>query len=65
MTKPFQLNVKVSRAVRRKLDHLARGVGRSRSAVLRALILGASPDELPKVWSQPSDRERALLREIE
>lgn len=65
MPKSSQLNVRVSPAVKRKLFRLSRETGKSRSAVLRALVLFAAPDQLLKAWGYGTNLERNLLREIE
>jgi predicted transcriptional regulator len=57
--------IRVSPTVKAKLDALARAVHRSRSATLRALILGATVDHLPRAWRAISRDGQALLAEAE
>jgi len=51
--------------VKDKFDTLARTVGKSRSAVVRALIVHATPEELPRWWSALSAEEQQLAEEVE
>jgi hypothetical protein len=59
------LNLRVTRAVHEKLASLARETRKSRAAIVRALILRATPEDLPPAWVTLSDSERAFLAEVE
>jgi hypothetical protein len=59
------LNTRVSSSVVKHLDTLSEAVGKSRSAVVRALLLGATIADLPASWRGADARERALLVEVE
>jgi predicted transcriptional regulator len=48
-----------------KLDHLADASGKSRSAVIRALIKQATTDDLPAAWTKVGRKERLYLKDIE
>jgi len=63
--KTHLLNTRVPSSVVRHLDTLAAAVGKSRSAVVRALLLGATAADLPASWRVNDARERALLAEVE
>jgi hypothetical protein len=59
------INVWTAPAVKEKLDTLARTVGKSRSAVVRALIVRATPADLPRWWSALSADEQQLADDVE
>jgi len=59
------INVWTTPALKDKIDDLAEAVGRSRSAVLRALMKGATLDTLPSAWTKVRRDERLYLKEIE
>jgi Ribbon-helix-helix protein, copG family len=59
------LNIRVPLSVVKHLDALAESVGKSRSSVMRALLLGATTADLPASWRVKDARERALLAEVE
>jgi Ribbon-helix-helix protein, copG family len=59
------LNIRVPSSVIKHLDVLAESVGKNRSAVVRALLLGATVADLPASWRVNDARERALLAEVE
>jgi predicted transcriptional regulator len=48
-----------------QLDHLAEASGKSRSAVIRALIKQATTDDLPAAWTKVGRKERLYLKDIE
>ena len=64
-SKTCLINVWTAPAVKAKLDTLARTVGKSRSAVVRALIVRATPADSPRWWSALSTEERQLAEEVE
>jgi hypothetical protein len=64
-SKTCVINVWTAPSVRDKLDTLARTVGKSRSAVVRALIVHATPADLPRWWSTLSAEEQQLADEVE
>jgi hypothetical protein len=59
------INVGTTPAVKDKLDALARTGGKSRSAVVRALIVRATPADLPRWWSALSADEQQLADDVE
>jgi hypothetical protein len=59
------INVWTAPAVKEKLDTLARTVGKSRSAVVRALIVRATPADPPRWWSELSADEQQLADDVE
>jgi predicted transcriptional regulator len=61
----YMLTVWANPKVKRKIDGLAQTVAKSRSAVLRALIMRATLEDLPASWRGVSEAERELLREVE
>lgn len=63
--KTLLLSTRVPSSVFQHLDSLAEAVGKSRSAVVRALLLGATTADLPASWRVADARERALLAEVE
>ena len=64
-SKTYLVNVWTASAVKDKLDELARTVGESRSAVVRALIVHATPADPPRWWSALSEEEQQLAEEVE
>ena len=64
-SKTCLVNVWMAPAVKDNLDALARTVGKSRSAVVRALIVHATPADLPRWWSALSAEEQQLADDVE
>jgi predicted transcriptional regulator len=64
-SKTCLIHVWTAPAVKDKLDELARTVGKSRSAVVRALIVHASVADLPRWWPALSAEEQQLAEEVE
>lgn len=64
-SKTCLVNVWTAPTVKAKLDELARTVGKSRSAVVRALLVHATPADLPRWWSALSAEEQQLAEEVE
>jgi hypothetical protein len=55
----------VNQPILNKIDELRRLTGgKSTSAILRALVLGAKPENLPRGWIVP-ENERALVALVE
>jgi Ribbon-helix-helix protein, copG family len=63
--KTHPLNARVPSSIVEHLDTLAKAVGKSRSAVVRALLLRATVADLPASWHVSDTQERALLAEVE
>jgi hypothetical protein len=63
--KTHPLNARVPTSVVEHLDTLAETVGKSRSAVVRALLLRATVADLPASWRAADAQERAILAEVE
>jgi predicted transcriptional regulator len=59
------LMVRVGPSVREKLEILAQSTGKSRAAIIRALIFRASVTGLPQAWTALSEDEKAFLDEVE
>jgi hypothetical protein len=59
------LNTRVPSSVVEHLDTLAEAVGKSRSAVVRALLLRGTVADLPASWRVADAREQSLLAEVE
>jgi hypothetical protein len=55
----------MSRSVSDRLTELAKKVRKSRAAVVRALIVGATLEDLPRAWTECSETERVWLEEVE
>ena len=53
--------IRMPPAVMAKLEELAAAVNKPRTVVLRALVLGATPDMLPRAWRQVDPDERQLI----
>lgn len=64
-SKSVLLSFRITPTIEQKIDALAHAVRKPRSAVLRALILQATLDELPAAWTGVSDAEKAFLEEVE
>jgi hypothetical protein len=63
--KGVYLPLRVSPAIRDKLDTLAKAVRKSWSATVRALILGAEVEDLPRAWREIPEDERELVVQAE
>jgi predicted DNA-binding protein len=63
--KTHPLNVRLPSSAVENLDTLSKAVGKSRSAVVRALLLRATVADLPASWRVADARERAILAEVE
>ena len=63
-SKTCLITVWTAPAVKDRLDTLARTVGKSWSAVVRALIVHATPADLPRWWSALSAEDQQLAEEV-
>jgi predicted transcriptional regulator len=59
------LAARVRPAVKKKLHTLAQAVHKSQGAILSALIIRATVEDLPTSWRESADAERQLLAEVE
>jgi len=64
-SKRFLFNLRLTPMVKEKMDELAQVVGKSRAAVVRALILNATLADLPRTWTAVSEEEKLLMHEVE
>jgi hypothetical protein len=53
--------IRMPASVMAHLEMLAAAVNKPRTVVLRALVLGATPEMLPKAWRQVDPDERQLI----
>jgi predicted DNA-binding protein len=60
-----QGNFRMSESVHQRLTGLAKKVRKSRAAVVRALIVGATLEDLPQAWTERSATEQVWLEEVE
>jgi hypothetical protein len=65
IAKSIFLPVRVHPAVKDELDTLKRTVKKSRGAVLTALVMQATIEDLPLSWRESADAERRLLEEAD
>jgi predicted DNA-binding protein len=64
-TKMTPLVIRITPGVREKLERLVRSAGKSRAAIIRALILRAGVADLPQAWTALSEDDKAFLEEVE
>jgi hypothetical protein len=65
MANTIFLAARVHPAVKTKLHTLARAVNKSQGAILSALIIRATVEDLPASWRESAAAERQLLAEAE